>query len=646
MVIGFCKTEDDAQFRSPTDTLRPISPNRFGHGCLQLRGWGSGFADGSEKAIAHASRTLSLAEKNYGQIEKEALAIISAAKKFHKLLYGRHFSLLTDHKPLLSVFGSKKRIPVYSANRLQRWATILLGYDFSIDYRRKEDFGQADGSEDDMVIAFLSFEKDVRRQLNDAIRGIPVTTDDIRNATAEDPAIVPFMEYVRSCWPDVSLSGEIHQIFLRRESLAVVDSCLMFADRVVLPCSIRRAVLHQFHSDHPGTSRMKAIARWFAYRPGMDDHTSELVKRCSKCQQAPKLPKKQDPVSWDLPKGPWPRIHLDFTGPINGVMYLVLVDAYSKWPEIVPLHSATSSTTIAALRQIFSQHGYPEILMSDNGSQLSSAQFRDFCSRSNFQHVFSPPYHPQSNGQAERFVDTLKRALLRSREEGTMDEILQTFLLVYRSTPNTAAPDGCSPFEVLMGRKLCTPGQTEAHTEFSIGSPVYTRDYRPTHEEWIDGVVKARREKVLLEISVGNSTWIRHRNQLRARHPHASMRETQQSLPLDVLLDTFTIPTIVRSSIPTTDLCADDRLLRRRWTDRVRRPVSPLQDEDANVLALQSAGLIKIKVEGIPNLRAKNVPIAAANLKRAGTTIPGLWERNTEFQKARENRQRVTPTHV
>nr|VZI23548.1 unnamed protein product [Spirometra erinaceieuropaei] len=138
------------------------------------------FPDGSEKAIMHACRTLTPAEKNYGQIEKEALALVFAVKKFHKLLYGRHFTLLTDHKPLLSIFGSKKGIPVYSASRLQRWATILLGYDFDIRYCRTTDFGQADAlsrlisnqqePEEDTVIAAISIEDDVRRQLSDAIR--------------------------------------------------------------------------------------------------------------------------------------------------------------------------------------------------------------------------------------------------------------------------------------------------------------------------------------------------------------------------------------------------------------------------------------------------------------------------------------------
>ncbi|TNN20414.1 Retrovirus-related Pol polyprotein from transposon 17.6, partial [Schistosoma japonicum] len=102
------------------------------------------YPDGSEKAIAHAARSLTTTERNYSQIEKEALSIIFAVKKFHKMLFGRPFTLLTDHKPLLTVFGSKKGIPVYTANRLQRWATTLLGYDFKIKYQPTKDFGQAD----------------------------------------------------------------------------------------------------------------------------------------------------------------------------------------------------------------------------------------------------------------------------------------------------------------------------------------------------------------------------------------------------------------------------------------------------------------------------------------------------------------------
>ncbi|BHF75306.1 hypothetical protein SprV_0501840200 [Sparganum proliferum] len=485
------------------------------------------FPDGSEKAIMHASRTLTPAEKNYGQIEKEALALVFAVKKFHKLLYGRHFTLLTDHKPLLSIFGSKKGVPAYSASRLQRWATILLGYDFDIRYCRTTDFGQADAlsrlisnqqePEEDTVIAAISIEDDVRRQLSDAIRGIPVTAADIRCATEQDPVLRQAITYVQTCWPTTALAGDLRQLFLRRASLSVVDSCLMFADRVVIPSSLRPTVLRQFHAAHPGTSRMKSIARSFAYWPGIDGDIDDLVRRCSRCQQAAKMPPRQPPVPWEPPERPWSRVHIDFAGPLNGVSYLILVDAYSKWPEIAPLNPATASATIAFLRRIFSQHGLPEVLVSDNGTQFTSSIFEDFCRQHNIQHLRSPPYHPQSNGQAERFVDTFKRALLKARGEGTTDKIVQAFLFSYRTTPNPASPGGVSPAEALMGRKLRTtfhalvptgaqPAQTSpvSRSKLSIGTPVFVRDYRTGFPDWIEATIVAHRGSMLFDVDVGD----------------------------------------------------------------------------------------------------------------------------------------------
>ena len=90
--------------------------------------------DGTKTPIAHASRTLLPTEKHYSQIEKEALGIIFAVTKCHRYLHGRFFTLQTDHKPLITIFGSKKGLPIYTANRLLRWGTILLNYNFKIEY--------------------------------------------------------------------------------------------------------------------------------------------------------------------------------------------------------------------------------------------------------------------------------------------------------------------------------------------------------------------------------------------------------------------------------------------------------------------------------------------------------------------------------
>ena len=103
------------------------------------------FPDGSERPIAFASRTLTPSESNYAQIEKEALALIFGVKRFHLYLYGRRFTLVTDHKPLTAIFGPKKGIPSLAATRLQWWAVHLSAYQYDISYKPSLEHGNADG---------------------------------------------------------------------------------------------------------------------------------------------------------------------------------------------------------------------------------------------------------------------------------------------------------------------------------------------------------------------------------------------------------------------------------------------------------------------------------------------------------------------
>ena len=100
--------------------------------------------DGSDRPIEYASRTLSKSEQNYSQIEKEALSIVFGIKKFHLYLYGHTFSLLTDHKPLTTIFGPKRGIPTMAAARMQRWALLLAAYSYTIKYRPTQAHGNAD----------------------------------------------------------------------------------------------------------------------------------------------------------------------------------------------------------------------------------------------------------------------------------------------------------------------------------------------------------------------------------------------------------------------------------------------------------------------------------------------------------------------
>nr|VZI09131.1 unnamed protein product [Spirometra erinaceieuropaei] len=180
--------------------------------------------------------------------------------------------------------------------------------------------------EEDTVIAAISIEDDVSRKLSDNIRVIPVTVADIRYATEQDSVLRQTITYVQTCWPTTALARDLRQLFLRRASLPVVDSYLMFADRVGIPSSLLPTVLRQFHAASTGTSPMKSIARSFAYWLGIDGDIDTLVRRCCRCQQVVKMSLRKPPVPWQPPERHWSRVNIDFAGPLN----LILADAYSK----------------------------------------------------------------------------------------------------------------------------------------------------------------------------------------------------------------------------------------------------------------------------------------------------------------------------
>jgi transposase InsO family protein len=129
-------------------------------------------------------------------------------------------------------------------------------------------------------------------------------------------------------------------------------------------------------------------------------------------------------------------------------MFLILVDAHSQWMEVCPVTSATSQVTIDRLRMIFATHGLPQILVSDNGTCFTSAEFQEFVRKNGIRHVTSSPYHPASNGLAERAVQSFKVGMKKAGT-GNIETNLARFLFRYRIIPHTTT--GRSPAELLMG---------------------------------------------------------------------------------------------------------------------------------------------------------------------------------------------------
>ncbi|XP_055622803.1 uncharacterized protein K02A2.6-like [Toxorhynchites rutilus septentrionalis] len=324
------------------------------------------FPDGSEKAIYHASRSLTPAESRYSQIEKEALGLVYAVTKFHRMIYGRQFVLQTDHKPLLAIFGSKRGIPPYTANRLQRWALTMLLYDFRIEYVSTDHFGHADilsrlinshiKPDEDYIIASLEVESVICNIVCHSIEYLPISYKTIADDTCEDQTLQKVMEFVQKGWPSEvkSLSGtpEVQQFFARRDSLYVAHKVLMYSDRIVVPKKLQQKVLQQLHRGHPGIDRMRSLARNFVYWPNIDDQITALVRACQECASVAKADTKTKLESWPTSEKPWQRVHADFAGPINDTYFLLVVDSFSKWPEIIPTKHITTTATVSSLREI------------------------------------------------------------------------------------------------------------------------------------------------------------------------------------------------------------------------------------------------------------------------------------------------------
>ena len=317
-----------------------------------------------ERPIGYVSRSLTKAERNYSQLEKEALALIFGVTKFHKYLYGRHFLLVSDHKPLASIFHSQRSIPAMASARIQRWALLLSAYQYDIIHKSGKNIGNADG---------LS-----RLPLNETVKNSPipeivclmedlshsvVSANLIKSWTAKDPVMSRVYHYVQNGWPDTTLDHNYKPYFTKRNELSVFDGCLLWGSRVVIPGPGQNTILEELHQGHPGMFRMKGLARGYVWWPGIDSEIEEKVKSCYICQSQHNSPPSAPLNPWSWPEKPWSRLHIDYAGPFLGKMFLIVIDAYSKWIEVFQTNSANAAFTVEKLRMCFATHGIPDTIV-------------------------------------------------------------------------------------------------------------------------------------------------------------------------------------------------------------------------------------------------------------------------------------------
>lgn len=499
------------------------------------------FPSGEERPIGFASRSLSKAETNYSQIDREALAIVFAVKYFHQYVYGRQITLRTDNKALSLIFNEKKGLPVMSAQRLQRYAVFLAGYNYKIEHVKGIEIGNVDALSRLPIKSkdAINYEASDNLYINAIFTEIKSLADiDLAKCVQNDKILKEvFIRVYLDKWPinESEVPEELRIYFRKRLELTIEQGCLMWGHRIIIPQSVKELILKELHNTHLGIVKMKSIARSYVYWPQIDADIEKAVKNCKECLSNRDAPPKSILHTWPWPDGPSYRIHLDFAGPLNNTMFIIICDAYSKWLYVSEMKKITSAETIKVLRQYFGTWGIPFSLITDNGTSLCSEEMEAFLKANGVTHIRTPPYHPATNGAAENAVRTFKNFLKKCKPGSDLSLNINKFLLNYNSTPHCTT--NTSPAELHIGRKIftaldrLTPSfraknsylkklqsnldnhKGSRNIQFEENATVLVRNYG-TGEKYTPGTVMSRLSPVTYVVKTGDNLIKRHTEQL------------------------------------------------------------------------------------------------------------------------------------
>ena len=444
--------------------------------------------DGVEHVVAYFSRTLTAPERNYCVTRKELLAVVDAIRHFHTYLYGARFTVRSDHSALQWL--QNLRDP---EGQLARWLARLGQYDYEVVHRSGERHTNADALSrrpcpDDCRYC-------CRREVMSgsggtcrASRIVPVLSDvggqNIQSAQSSDPELSPLIRLlgrtnVKPEWHHVSSASRVTKLYWAQwEQLRLHDGILQRRWEShdgsetkwlnVIPQSLRQPMLEEVHgsatSGHFGTKRSLQRLRRCCYWVGMRRDVQEWCRVCEACvakKGPPRAP--QAPLQLVTVGVPMERVAVDIAGPFpvsaSGNRYVVvLIDYFSKWPEVFPLPNQEAETVARALVDgIFCRFGVPDELHSDQGRNFESNLFRECCQLLGIRKTRTTPLHPQSDGMVERFNRTLVQEIAKRCRHGQndWDLYIPSILLSYRSAVHEAT--GYTPAQLMMGRDLRLP---------------------------------------------------------------------------------------------------------------------------------------------------------------------------------------------
>lgn len=418
--------------------------------------------DGVERVIQYVSKKLDDRQKKWPVIEKEGWGVIYCLKKLRAYLYGAEFTILTDHKPLKSLFLGEM-----ANTRVQRWAVLLAEFAAPIEYRKGRNNIRADmlsrirtpeiavidtsdqwaiPPEEDVGETSIPWDGDGLDM--DKVREEQATMDEYKRAVSEDDNQYEL------------LNGLLYDHSEGNEQSPY--------PRLVLPPSCRWRVIRRAHTEvgHQSVSktlwRLKEAYKW----PGMRRDIKQVIARCAKC--AINRDTMQHARPGDMPIATYPMqiMGMDLTGPFEaspeGNRYiLTIIDHCTGWVEAKPIPSKCERNVLHFLdREFIPRFGTPEVIITDQGGEFNGRVLCDYMNKLNIDHRRTTPYHPQSNGKIERFHRTLKQIIrkLVTKWNSRWEEELGHALFAHRIS--TSIVTGYTPYFLMYGRRPRIPASS------------------------------------------------------------------------------------------------------------------------------------------------------------------------------------------
>ena len=433
--------------------------------------------DNTERPIAFYSKKLSDSQRKYSVTKQEMLALVSAIRHFHTYLYGGKFLCRVDHHSLIWLHNIKNPQGI-----LARWLETLGSYDFEIEHRPGRQHINADALSRFPINEESSNEsEDSSPAIADpamVVRAADVTVgismDEFAQSQKNDPNLLPVITCIKEGktipHTDTKQYSRITRYYLGKlENLKLQDELLMMYDYrrdqnlLIVPDNYQNKILQSFHElDHAGMDRTESRIKLYYFWYAIQSDVRKFIQSCTTCQKS-KLTR-NSVNQRNLSVGSlMDQVSLDFVGPLtttskDNSYILIAIEHFSRWAEAYPLAQPDAESCAKSLYNgIFSKFGFCRILHSDRGSAFVSQLMKELSTLGQCKQTFSARYHPMGNSYAERVIGSVTSSLRTCVQDVDLewDELLDTVMMAYRSTPHSAT--GFTPNMIMLGREIRLP---------------------------------------------------------------------------------------------------------------------------------------------------------------------------------------------